>query len=112
MKPDAGWSAFLPALGLLAFVAVAVVLADRQGLHPVVADLRYFHARDDGDAVSADLGYASMQVKGVAAHRHVSPQEVRRLMERHTVPDDDAPGRRRVVVPALNAALDERWPMQ
>lgn len=100
------WPTVLPLATILAFIALAVVLADQRGLQPPAADLLHFHPRADAADPDADLGYASMQVKNVAASRHVPVQEVRHLMEEFTV------GHQRVDVRRLNAALDERWPMK
>ena len=106
MAHESKWPAVLPLVMILAFIALALFLADRRGLQPPAADLRHFHPRADAADPDADLGYASMQVKNVAASRHVPVQEVRHLMEEFTV------GHQRVDVRRLNAALDERWPMK
>lgn len=107
MTQQSKWPVFLPLVTILAFIALAIVLADQRGLQPPAAgDLRHFHPRADAAEPDADLGYASMQVKNVAASRHVPVQEVRHLMEEFTI------GHQRVDVRRLNAALDERWPMK
>ncbi len=109
----AGIGAFLPLLGIVAFIIAAIILTGRHGLQPVPVDLHYFHLRTDAPAPYADIGYASIQVKSVAASRHVPVQDVRHLMAQYTI-NRDGPmiGRQRVDVPGLNLALDERWPMK
>lgn len=112
MTRETQWPAFIPLVMILAFIVLAVVLADRQGLQPPPADMHYFHPRTNAADPYAEIGYASMQVKSVAASRHVPVQDVRRLMEEYTINRDGMVGRQRVDVPRLNAALDERWPMK
>ncbi|MCR6630558.1 MAG: potassium-transporting ATPase subunit C [Magnetospirillum sp.] len=113
MKREAKWPALVPLIAVLAFIVFAVVLADRQGPQPPAVDLRYFHPRPGASGQFADLGYASIQVKSVAASRHVPVQEVRRLMGEYTIGRDGPMiGRQRVDIPKLNEALDERWPMK
>lgn len=112
MTREIKWPALIPLIVIMALIVLAVVLADRQGLQPTPVDLRYFHPRADATDPNADIGYASMQVKSVAASRHVAVQEVRRLMEENTINRNEMIGRQRVDVPKLNEALDERWPMK
>lgn len=107
------WLTVLVALvAVPALVALATVVASRQNLEPPAVDLRYFHPRADDADAGTDIGYASMQVKGVAASRQVPVRDVRRLMEDHTANRDGLPGRQRVDVRKLNEALDERWPIK
>lgn len=112
MRRESKWPALVPLIGILAFIVFAIVLADRQGLQPPPVDLRYFHPRTNATDPYADIGYASMQVKSVAASRHVPVQEVRHVMEECIINRDEMIGRQRVDVPRLNAVLDERWPMK
>lgn len=76
-------------------------------------DLRYFHPLPGKSSATLNPADASIQVKGVAANRHVSPQEVRKLMEEHTEGRGQEPqGRQRINVEELNQALDEHWPIK
>ena len=112
MMRERKWPVLVPLFGLLAFIVLAIVLVDRQSLRTTPVDLRYFHLRPDSSDAYADIGYASMQVKSVAASRHIPVPEVRNLMDAFTIGHDGGIGRQRVDVPGLNAALDERWRMQ
>lgn len=94
-------------------IALVVAMADRREPDRQPVDLRYFHLRQDATEQLSDMGYASMQVKSVAANRHVPVQEVRRLMEEYTINrEGQVIGRQRVDIPGLNRALDERWPLK
>jgi rod shape-determining protein MreD len=61
----------LPLVMILAFIALAIFLADQRGLQPPAAsDLRHFHPRADAAEPDADLGYASMQIKNGQGYDH------------------------------------------
>ncbi|KAF0222472.1 MAG: K+-transporting ATPase ATPase C [Rhodospirillaceae bacterium] len=113
MPRETIWSALIVVLAVLASIALVVAVADRQEPDRQPVDLRYFHLRPNVAEHSSDMGYASMQVKSVAASRHVPVPEVRRLMEEYTINrEGQVIGRQRVDIPGLNMALDERWPLK
>lgn len=113
MNHETNWSVLVLVLAVLALIGLIVAAADRREPDRQPVDLRYFHLRPDAPVQSSDMGYASMQVKSVAASRHVPVQEVRRLMEEHTINrEGQVIGRQRVDIPSLNRALDERWPLK
>lgn len=113
MNRETSWSALVVVLAVLALIALVVAVAERRGPDRPPVDLRYFHLRLDATEQSSDMGYASMQVKSVAASRHVPVPEVRRLMEEYTISrEGQMTGRQRVDIPGLNRALDERWPLK
>lgn len=113
MNREAKMSALIVVTAFLVFIVLAIVVAGRRMPDRPAIDLHYFHLRTDATDPYADMGYASMQVKSVAASRHVPVQDVRHLMEEYAI-NHDGPmiGRERVDVPKLNEALDERWPMK
>jgi hypothetical protein len=124
MGRDDTKSPILAVFIILAIIVVTMILGGREkqpvdmggstetaNLHP--NDLRYFHPLPGRSAVILNPADASAQVKGVAANRHVSPQEVRRLMDDHTEGRGEEPmGKQRINVQDLNQALDERWPIK
>lgn len=113
MSSETNGSALAVVFAIPAFIGVVVAVADRREPDRQPVDPRYFHLHPDATEQSSDRGYASMQVKSVAANRHVPVQEVRRLMEEHTINrEGQALGRLRVDIPGLNRALDERWPLK
>lgn len=75
-------------------------------------DLRYFHHAASGGRPFLNPADASVQVKGIAAQRHCSPLDVRRLLDQHIEEREKPLGMQRVNIDALNRALDERCPMQ
>lgn len=120
MGHDNTGSRVLAVFIVLAIIAVTMVSGGRDN-HPApdmsrnlhLNDPRYFHPLPGRSSTILNPADASMQVKGVAANRHVSSQEVRRLMDDHTEGRGEEPlGRQRIDVQDLNQALDERWPIK
>ncbi|MGE4279410.1 MAG: hypothetical protein AB7G62_07470 [Magnetospirillum sp.] len=101
----------LAALGILLLLLAGVT--DQRAPSPPSQDLAYFHAMSGHASASLELSDASMQVKAVAARRHVLVADVHRLLQDYT---DNMPGvplaDRRVDLNGLNQKLDELWPMK
>lgn len=77
------------------------------------ADPRYFHPRSGQAPDRLSPADASMQVKGVAAHRYAPIGEVRAVLDQLTIGKGQAPlGRQYIDVRRLNQMLDERWPIK
>lgn len=120
MSARRGFPAAFLVLAILGIGAV-VIGSGQDGREPPVrttamddrfSDPRYFHplsGRPDG----LNPADASMQIKGVAAHRHVPVGEMRAAVDEFTVGRGREPlGRQYTDVLRLNQALDERWPIK
>lgn len=113
MEPDSNWPSAIVLAAIVLFITVVVVLADRRGPDRPPVDLRYFQARSSTIDGGVNLADVSMQVKIVAATRHIPPQEVRRLMWEYAEGgEQEPPSRKRVDIDRLNRVLDERWPLK
>ncbi len=93
-------------------VILVVVIAGLEGVRAPqerTTQPGYFHALS-GPLI---LGDASLQAKGVAAHRHAPMADIRRLLDDYAEEDGSSPAvDRRIDVRGLNQTLDERWPIK
>lgn len=91
---------------VMSFLLVAAGLADRRHAPVVSGEAGYFQSHVAGEAHLSDL---ALQAKAIAAARHVSPAEIRLLLDQRVMGRDRAA---HADVADLNRALDERWPIK
>lgn len=105
------WGGIAIALVLLTFLALVAV----SGAAPEQsgAETRYLHQHPGASGAYLGPADAAMQAKGIAASRHRSPGEVRRLMDDCTEGRGaEALGHQRIHIEYFNRRLDERWPAE
>lgn len=101
---------WLPTIALILFVGLGLWLARgsleerREQAEPGAGHHGYFLAYPGRTLIDVPMAY--VQSKSVAADRHVSPLEVRVLLQGF------AQGSDKIDASVLNKALDERWPMK